>query len=147
LNPGPRGATHGESDYGCVDGFAVPGARRRQGVDLGPATFREDPVVQRGNVDVDVQCGAAQGRAGREHADAGIADHALVAEFGGPAREFDDRGAGARAVERHFGGQGQAALDRFGAARLLLVRRLGELVRRHQRFEGRDVGGDHRGQP
>src|SRR5882762_4324455 len=127
-----------------VDRFALGAAKVNQLLQLGGRLPGEGTILQGGRIDVDVERRTAQSRESRQYADAAVADDVEIAVFAGAPRQHDDFGAYARTVQRHFGGTAQPRLDGRGPQRLLVVRRLGQFVRRHDAVEGGDVFGHHR---
>src|SRR3984957_4609126 len=119
--------------------FALGGAKVDQLFQLGGRSFGEGAVLEGGRIDVDVQGRAAQSGESRQHADAAVADDVEISVLAGAPREHDHFGTDACAIERRFGGAAQAGLDRGGARRLVLVRRFGQLVCRHDAVEGVDI--------
>src|ERR1700722_8120284 len=69
--------------HDLVHGLALGGAMRDQLFQLRGRPFGEDAILECGCIDVDVQCGAAQSREPRQHADTAVADDIEIAMLAG----------------------------------------------------------------
>src|ERR1700716_3876945 len=83
-SPGPSAQL--VADY-LVHRFALGSAKLDQLFKLCGRSFSECTVFERGCIDVDVQCRAAQSREPCQYADAAVADDVEIAVFAGAARQ------------------------------------------------------------